>query len=312
MKNDLVIPIYLDIQALLDLLASIEDGFRMVETTTTRVTDSKNTGVSGEGGFGITNILSIFKVDLKASGKIETGNEGEEIKQGERYHTYGSLMNQLRKSIIEMGLLKHIEDEESWNELEGSEFIEMKGKFVPNPLSYNLSTFKRLFDIAEIGMDLPTNQEVFDGLNKNQRKRKEKEIKEEQKKSKKESETYKGLIENILTDIDSENFQTYIIEVDGFKGYKIVADLFKEYIRDRSGTELIYGEFKILGKVVRRIKNDESFNLLRGSALGLNEEFILEIGNSLISLEEQGFEIQNTFTRVEAPAIQVIPIAIYI
>lgn len=79
--TDLVIPIYLDVQALLDLLASIEDGFRMVETQTTRVTNSKTSGVSGEAGFGINNILSIFKMDLKASGKIDKGKEDEEVTQ---------------------------------------------------------------------------------------------------------------------------------------------------------------------------------------------------------------------------------------
>lgn len=179
-------------------------------------------------------------------------------------------MNRLRKNIIDMELIKEIEDEDSWNELSGSEFIEIRGKFVPNPLITQLNTFKRLFYIMKMGINAPPNAEEFKKLSKPQQKQAEKKRKEDAKRQLKETEGFKGLIEGILSDIEDENSKTYVIEAKNLHNHKIVTDLFKEYIRDRSGIELYNAEFRILGKVL------------------------------------------DIYTKVEAPAIQVIPIAIYV
>jgi hypothetical protein len=60
------------------------------------------------------------------------------------------------------------------------------------------------------------------------------------------------------------------------------------------------------------VNEGDSINLLRGSALGSNEGFILQLVGSFKQLKEQGFNILDIYTKVEAPAIQVIPIAIYV
>ncbi len=53
-----------------------------------------------------------------------------------------------------------------------------------------------------------------------------------------------------------------MIELKGFNDHKIVSYLFNEFIRDRAGVELAYGKFRVLGKVVRKIEEDESIDLL--------------------------------------------------
>jgi hypothetical protein len=47
---------------------------------------------------------------------------------------------------------------------------------------------------------------------------------------------------------EDENYQTYIVNLALPENHKIVLRLFKEYIRDRSGTELPNGEFLVLVK----------------------------------------------------------------
>jgi hypothetical protein len=68
--NELVITVYLDTNALLDLLATVEDGFTLVE----RVTSGQATGStlerSGEIGFGTPGVFNFFKLGL--SGKLAT------------------------------------------------------------------------------------------------------------------------------------------------------------------------------------------------------------------------------------------------
>lgn len=310
---DLVIPVYLDVQALLDVLASIEDGFKLVETHTTRINNSKNTEISGDVGLGIKNILSIFKVNLEASGSTGKGKENEETRQGERYHTYGSLMNRLRKNLVDNGLIKKINDEDSWENIGGSDFVEIHGKFIPNPLITQLKTFTKLLDIAESASDLPPDENLVANLPKDQKRKKLREIKKNNEKELKKSLGFKKFIGDILKDMENENLKTYIIETESVNNYKVVTDLFTEYIRDPSGIELMYGEFKVLGKVVKKIDNNDSIDLLRGSVIGLNEDFILQIMNSFEALKAEGFnKLPKTFTKVKAPAIQIIPIAIYL
>ena len=52
-KVDLAIPIYLDVSIMLDLLASIEEGFSVVERVTTRTTDTKTTEFTGATELGL-------------------------------------------------------------------------------------------------------------------------------------------------------------------------------------------------------------------------------------------------------------------
>lgn len=80
--EDLLISVYLDTSALLDLLATIEDGFTLVE----RVTSGQSSGLSSErsvaGEISSPGILNFFKVGL--SGKLgRTKTEGaNEVQRG--------------------------------------------------------------------------------------------------------------------------------------------------------------------------------------------------------------------------------------
>lgn len=96
------IPIYLDSNTLLDLLASMEDGFSTASKVVTRGSDSNSTEIKGEGSFGISGVFNMFKIGFKGSGERTTDHGSEEEKEEERYHTYGSLMNRLLKIYLKM------------------------------------------------------------------------------------------------------------------------------------------------------------------------------------------------------------------
>ena len=98
-ENNYGIPIYLDSNTLLDLLASMEDGFSTASKIVTRDSDSKSTSIAGEGNFGISSVFNMFKIGFKGSGERRTNHESGEERQEDRYHTYGSLMNRLVKNL---------------------------------------------------------------------------------------------------------------------------------------------------------------------------------------------------------------------
>lgn len=301
-SSDLAIPVYLDTNMLLDLLASIEGGFSMVEKITTRSADSKTTELSGGTEFGIANVLNLLKIDLKGAAARTKGQQTGEERQAERYHTYGSLLYRLRSNLGESGLVKEIIDDKSWQDIATSDFVELQGKFVPNPLRASLQTLNRLIGMALLfgGIDLAS----------------ESKSPQERKKSKNEARQFQAtqkFFEGIMKDLEHESMETYVIESVSLPSHRIVVSLFIEYIRDRSGSELPYGEFRVLGKVVRKIEKEDTIDLLRGSALsGVSETMLSQFLQPFQEMGEQGLKIPDISTKVEAPAMQIIPIAVYI
>lgn len=296
----------------------MEDGFSAASKTVTRDNQSKTSGISGEGNFGI-NFTSLLKLGFKASGNRDTSNESTNEREEERFHTYGSLMNRLIKNLYKTNVIKEINNKESWDDINESDFIELQGKFIPNPIVHSLARINNFFELLLLFSEkkiippynLLDNPSVPDGLSKTQAKQFKQNFRKDAEEQLKQNKSIKGLLDGLTKDLRNENYQKYIIEIKSLPEHKSVIFLFNEFIRDRSGAELPYGEFKILGKVVRKIKEDESIDLLEGTNLGLSDEMINSLKEPLKEMSGQ-FKIPEIFTTVESPAIQIIPIAVFV
>lgn len=147
--DDLLISVYLDTSALLDMLATIEDGFTLVE----RVTSGQSSGLSSErsvaGEISSPGILNFFKVGL--SGKLgRTKTEGaNESSEAELTHTYGSLLNRLRRYLVADNLV----DSGSPSTYEVGSFVEFTGVVRPNPFTASFQQLQRMLGFYEIARD---------------------------------------------------------------------------------------------------------------------------------------------------------------
>ena len=148
MSDDLIAPIYVDANVLLDLLASIEGGFSVVEKVTTRLatTSSSDKSISIQSGteFGIPNVLSLLRINLGGSLTAKKGEETGKQTESERYHTYGSLLYRLRVHLDNEKVTKRLVGQESGDAIQPSDFVEVKGIFRPNPLADALQIIDRL------------------------------------------------------------------------------------------------------------------------------------------------------------------------
>lgn len=104
MKSNLELnmPIYLDTNLLLDLLASIDDGFSAAKKITTDEVESQNSYNRGHIGF--SAYLFDFGINLSKDSS-DTQGKTSEVK---KYHTYGSMMNKLIGYLDEDDLIKKI------------------------------------------------------------------------------------------------------------------------------------------------------------------------------------------------------------
>lgn len=292
-KPDLIVPVYIDTNALLDILASLQDGFFMVEKVTSRTAESGKEERRIGTEFGLPNILSLLKIGISGSKAVGESKESGEEREVERTHTYGSLLYKLRSVLNDKGiLLNSKQSNRVWGEAKPSDFVELSGVFRPNPFTDSFRTLDRL-----LGLTL-TFSGVSGGTNKQLG----------------EMKRLREALSGILADVEKEDVRLFLVELGDGSGYKAVVTLFTEYLRDRSMTEILYREFRLLGKVVRNIRSGtDSIDLLRGKGLGaFGSQFLDPIIASFRAAEAQGIKLPSVETRITAPVLEVIPIAIYV
>jgi hypothetical protein len=301
-SQGLLVPVYIDTNALLDLLASIESGFTLVEKITTMRSEEKSVakGISADVGteFGIPNVLSILKLGLRGSADVTKGEGSDERVEAQRYHTYGSLLHRLRLFLSREGLLKPFSTDQDWQSISPSDFVEFHGLIRPNPLTDSLQRLDRLLGIIQI-----LGPDAFTGST----------TQSKPKSAAKQMKQIRDFFAGVLNDIEGENVRKFVVEVSTFKECKAVALLFLDYLRDKTMAEIAFKEYKILGKIVRKIEpsSEESIDLLSGTGLGgIGRDSLSKLLGGLGDLE--GMDLPPVVTEIAGPSLEVVPIAVFI
>jgi len=296
--EDLLIPIYIDTNTLLDLLASLEGGFSLVEKISSRTGMTREVTAKGEVGteFGIPNVLSLLKIRLGgALGTAGKREEGGEI-SAERYHTYGSLLYRLRRTLYSAGGIKFYDgSQESWDALRAADFIELAGVLRPNPLADSLALFDRLLGLMEVLGKIPGMQQTGKATSSQAR----------------EIRQIRQFLSGVLGDLERGDLRLLVIDLPS-PDHKATATIFTEYLRDKSMSELAHREYRVLGKIVRKLSDpDESIELLRGTALGgLGNEVVEELVSGFSDIPDMNLPEVNV--RITGAALEIVPIAIYV
>jgi hypothetical protein len=322
MSQDLIIPVYVDTNALLDLLASIEGGFSVVEKVTTHSADTRgiDRGVKAETGteFGIPNVLSLLKLSLGYSANWKKTQEKSQQTEAERYYTYGSLFYRLRQYLDANSLIKRFDENQThWKSVQPSDFVEIRGILRPNPLASSLEIIDRLvgiFRMLSTGPLAPQQQQKASQgkLTPEERKKLQEQKAQLQQQTKQMEEIHKFL-QGVLSDLQAENMRAFVVDLGQPKQHKAVVFLYLNYLRDQTMTEISYKEYRLLGKVVRKLEADsgESVDLLLGTGMGgIGKEALEELVKSFAQLP--GMDLPEIVTEIAGPALEIVPIAIFV
>lgn len=100
-------------------------------------------------------------------------------------------------------------------------------------------------------------------------------------------------------------------EVLNGPGLKAVLTMSSEFFNDATSAFLRAGIFTAVGKVTRILGPDDQINLLRRTVLAAADT---DFARSLIenAADSEDFKIATFDPIIEAPAIQVLPLAVYI
>ncbi|MBI2861366.1 MAG: hypothetical protein HYX89_00950 [Chloroflexi bacterium] len=298
---DLCVPIYLNQQIVFDLLAVLEDGFSQLSTIKTSVseTDSRTSDVGAS--IGVSNAFALLGVSLGGQrGRAKSEAEQKEISLV-RVHTPTSLFAKLRLVLIERGLLKRIERAEDVEGLASAEFVEFRAVLRNNPLVATVDSILRLMAAFDVRSD---KSSATPGGGKHRKHE--------------HGEDDKGSmwrqLEAIHRDLVGSNSLEVIGEMLDAPNMKAVISAKLDYFSDRNASEIYDGEFRVLGKVVRVVGSGtgEAVNLLRKTSFGLFDPGIFDsLAGGLEEAKKAGVRFPALVTRIEGPALQVIPISIF-
>lgn len=121
--------------------------------------------------------------------------------------------------------------------------------------------------------------------------------------------------EQLTRDVEREGTSTVVFE-QGDGGYSAVLTLFDAFLRDRSMSELLNREFRVLGKVARHLPSGspEGVDLLASSGIAGFPEGILErLTEAVRSMSGPGgARVAVPRASIDPPVIEIVPISIYL
>lgn len=297
MENPFPICLYLNQKYVFDLLAMMEDGFSFLQNIKSTSSEKLDTEKHLESEVGVKNVFAFLGVSLKAGGskKDQTGLTNES--SSERVHTPNSLFGKMRTALYDGGLVTI----NPGIDIDTGQFVEMKVTLKKNPMVSTLETMASLLETAIIFMNAGEEASKQPG--------KPHHI----KKAPNENVKILDQMKLMLTQLNQGNTIDLLAQpVDGTP-YRLVLTVDPSFLADPRMSDLIDGDYTVLGKVSKVIKEDtNTINLLRKTSFGkMNAAMINSFKSPLAQMGENGFEIEDLSTEITGPAIQVIPIAIF-
>lgn len=264
---DLVVAVYLDTNVLLDLLATVEGGFTLVERVTSGQTGAEASERSGSTEFAAPSIFNMFRLGFTGKlGKSRTRGTSEST-ETDRTHTYGSLLHRLRSYLMDEGLVTALDGGGTANVQVGS-FIEFTGVVRANPFTATFERLLRMLSFADVAIAMeappqPPAQLPGKGRGQNQPKQRP-----QANPQIAQLNAIREFIHQLTTDVEREGTSTIVFENVGH-GYKAVATIFEDFLRDRSMAELLNRQFRVLGKAARHLpaNSTEGVDLLASTGI---------------------------------------------
>lgn len=304
----LVHPVYLDVPMMVSFVAAFEDGFAFSSEQTEKgeATTDRTREASTRGRLGFPTLGALIGLDMSGRyGRAEQEQESRETKVV-RQHTEASMFNILRHELIVQDQLTVIDDTRKFAEQEIGALVEIAGEVIGNPLQQLLDLFAQL--APYLGYDVETLMKP--------KKRKDPARSGNPAKASGAAQPADVFstedLFRFLTTMreDLERSATRDLVLLGRDGLRAVLALSTEFLTAAVAERLVGGRFTVMGKVTRVLVNDEVINLTRRTALGLaGPQFSRDV---ITDLRELDLPIEIADPIVEAPALQLLPLAVFV
>jgi hypothetical protein len=286
--NKYPIPLYLNQGYVFDLLAMMENGFSHLRSIKEAGSSQRENETKVGGEVGTTNMFSLLSLRMGVTRDNKHQSEISQETSEERVHTPNSLFAKARERLHEEHLVVKMDG------CKTGDFVEFKTVLHKNPLVDTLEKLRTAMRMAALAETQQVNAKASN-------------------QAKNENKKNTQILETFLKELDEGAFDLLGKSFDNTSP-QVVLTMDKSFVSDTSLSDLIDGEYQILGKVTKVISDEAScINLLRKTSFGMfHSEVFDELRNQFHNPDSGTLNLPNLITEVRGPAVQVIPIAIFI
>lgn len=296
LKEQLIIPVYLNEKTVLDMLAIMEDGFSMVSEVSSSNQNTNTSDVKTNGGLSTKAILDkLLKIQIDSNFEKKKSKSETTQTKLEKVHTNVSLLSKFRSELINNHLLSCTADDNlDITEIKTGDYIEIEGELQKNPMIDLLEKFIDVLRMDEIFSEKPITGNKKNASNK-----------------KDNNYTIAHQIKSFLNELTHSGTIDFILENPQAT---LVLSAQEQYLSNDNISEIIGGKFKILGKVIKICETqNESINLLRKTSLYVLDKNTLNEFLSFFNSDDiKQFNLPNIRFEISGPSAIVIPVAIYV
>ncbi|OBA58304.1 hypothetical protein A5647_21560 [Mycobacterium sp. 1100029.7] len=284
---------------LLSFLATVEDGFSASTSMSRRAARSRHgrTDVAGKGG--ASDIASLLGLDINLSGQYtrKTAIESSVEEKSIREHTAASMFNKLYRIFKTHKIFGYVYHRDQLQELLPGHIVEISGTVGENPLEFLFDTVKALIPIIEVvGSLKQLTAAVEQGGGPTQV-------------TNMGIDQLGGVIDQLRADVSSSPVTDIVLDA-GFCRAIITAS--REFMTETARAALVGGSFTALGKVTRvGLKAPETISVSRRGSLAALGDVQTRLVEMIAKVQPQ-LASQVPDAVIEAPFVQIVPLAIYV
>ncbi|MXX86898.1 MAG: hypothetical protein F4Y71_10620 [Acidobacteria bacterium] len=265
----------------------------MSESSQERSDSERNVGAD----FGLSNALaSLLRVNLSATGRDTSGTEAARISKEDRVHTPASLFFVLRDMLVKKNLLQ----QDGTESPEVGTFLEFSSRLSRNPVIEVIDALQQVMGLASVFQGTEGTEERSSGKRANR-----------QSSSSFENTLQKmDQFSNTLRAGDTIDLTSAPLE----SGHRAVVTVESQYLNDPSMGDIVDGTFSVVGKVTSVLPEGQgAISLIRKTPLAILPREVRENAFSGLNALStgQGFGLPRIEWEINAPVVQILPIAIY-
>ena len=318
---NLVHPVYLDVPMMVSFLAHIEGGVSVDEEQTSTATGARERLLKGRAGLRL-RFAPVVGGEAAAEGSTQKRDEESLELKTSRHHTAASLFNLLYDYLIEDKQVVSLTDPAQLSDVRIGQLVEVVGEYLGNPLEETL---------AFVGAIIPyvlAQEEMQKEAAKNTRTQQKRTNSSGRRSSSPDPQAVAaaalqelvqqatdqsketGMRIAMQMSDDIKNVPVHDVLLRTSTGLNAVLTVDSSYYSPATNEYLRAGEFRVVGKVTRVIGGDRKINLTRRTVMGAaGPEMAREI---VSSMKSENFSLDVPDPIVEAPAVQILPMAVFL
>ncbi len=302
-------PYYIDEDMVTSFLATVEGGLSIAEKVSQTIATAKQRNLSGAVGVS-ANVPFIAKGDGSGTAGRSSESASEEIWEIERHHTLISLFNLLRDQLLDHGIVRSMRDDPEAH-VEVGDIVEFDGSIRNNAFA----ELKELWETYLLMRPVLDNAGVAEKATPTRRSSKNPQIPKHTRKPSKPASQEEEMVQ-LIVDMSSKGLESSgLLDVHIDTGHRVYSSVVLTLRAEHAPAQSIAfsngSKCTVIGKITGISDEDTAIKMYRRSGLRFFPiDLMEEVFKPLYDLPN--LEVDLDMVGVPGPAIQVLPLAIFV